>query len=144
MTVNADHPQKHDAVHGFIAACHAIGQAYVAMLARQFPVFLVPGPNRTVMNFESFYSVKIFWEESSWYLVSSETDQRLFSFDLPRELFNLYADQERLTRAGALELKAEKLNQIQIVVREMGVIKVITLELDPGWLDALRQNRSQT
>ncbi len=59
--------------------------------------------------------------------------------DLPPELFSLYAEQGNLTESRALDLKSEMLNRIQALLTLQEETKLITFELDKGWILRVRE-----
>jgi hypothetical protein len=136
-------------INEFIRQCQNIGQAYLAMLMGVFPVFLVPssqfghgGPMQSIFGSGEIgqsRNIRIFFTESSWFIRDAASGQSLFSFDLPDELFNLYAQNGILQRTEALTMKAETMGQIQVVARIDAQPQFFTLNLDRGWLRTLRQ-----
>ncbi len=126
----------------FCRSCQRIGSAILAMIAKRFPVFLVPGPGVHLDQLQDFQKVRIFWDEQGWYLQSID-GRNLFSFDLPPNLFELYAEQGVLTATRAIELKAEVLSEFQTVLMVNDHIRVITLRLDTEWLSQVRDRLSE-
>jgi hypothetical protein len=110
-----------------------INFSLLAVLGRSFPVFLVPGPDVVLNDLESQIEVQIFWNEVGWYL-RRPNGELLFSFDLPPELFSLYAIDGRLEPHRALELKAAELGEIMAYATDQERIRVIQFNLDQNWL----------
>lgn len=136
--VNA--PIAQEKLRELIRACRRINQAVLAMVARQIPIFLVPGPEIDVTRLENEYSVRIYWNNEGWYLREAGNRRILFSFDLPPTLFELYAREGVLSPNDALRLKAESLQTIQAVLTtEEGLARVITFRLDLEWLNTVRE-----
>lgn len=121
-----------------ITACHRIDCAFIATLRGSFPVFLVPGQNVNVDRLSPDIRVRIFWDSAGWYL-EDRRRRRLFSFDLPPELFRLYAKGGALLRREALDLKEEAMSEFQAIKVRANKIKVITFRLDHEWLDYVRR-----
>jgi len=65
--------------------------------------------------------------------------RQLFSFDLPPELFNLYAEDGRLTESRALDLKSDMLSSFHAIVNVEGLTRLITFELDRDWITRVRR-----
>jgi hypothetical protein len=131
----------------YIEACRTIGASYLAMLNKRFPVFLVPDPDLDLEYFENnsndFY-VRIYWDNNSWYIANGN-DQKLFSFNLPLELFDLYQSGGLLSQGEALNLKEDSMSQIQLFITDNNSnilpnsIKIVNLNLDPRWLNSIRE-----
>lgn len=104
---------------------------------RDDSVFLTPRRGVEVWGLEPFLRVRITYDRKRWYIRSSD-DEPLFSFDLPTELFEMYAEDFALNREQASLLKDEFLNELQLIVTNNDAIRVITLRLDPEWFDRVR------
>jgi len=144
----ADSDNAVDILEAFFNSCRRINGSLIAMLARQFPVFLTINPDlggdeMANLDFRDYYSVRIFWNENGWYLQEANNGRYLFSFDLPPELFQLYADQGQLTELRALDLKEELLSEIQAIQAFEDQVRIITFKLDHGWLSRLREQAYQ-
>jgi hypothetical protein len=127
------------AVRSFVEAVSAIKGTLFAVMGRQFPVHLIPAPPLDVRELRDHYEVRIWWDDRSWYLEDTRDQRPLFSFDLPPELFNLYAEDGRLTESRALDLKSEMLNSFQAVVNVEDTMRLITFDLDRNWIAGVRQ-----
>ena len=126
----------------FIETCRQVNQAVLAMLGNRLPVFLVPAPNIDLNNLGGYRQVRIYWNDSGWYIRSAGNDEDLFSFDLPSELFRLYDEGGRLTASRALDLKEEYLSQIQLFITVNNRLRLVTLSLDMDWIDRIRDRIS--
>jgi hypothetical protein len=125
---------------GFCDATREINGAILGMIAKRFPIFLVPSRQIDLSRLRSRYQVRIRWDQGGWYLRSADEDNLLFSFDLPPDLFILYASEEGvLTAPRALDLKAEYLREIQAIVTVGQRPHLVTFQLDLGWIDKLRE-----
>lgn len=124
-------------VEPFVAACQQLNFALVAVLGGRFPVLL--SPSRAVQNqmFEDQTRVRIFWNEEGWYL-RDDNNQDLFSFDLPDELFELYAEEGFLAPERALDLKQEMMSTFQAVETVDGRARLISFTLDYDWITTIR------
>lgn len=118
-------------------------------------------PNRHVdlSQLDDLHNVRIRWQGQNWFidLVEEESQlrekwpnvdnpHRLFSFNLPEALFAEYARHDllsgrsRLTHRDALQLKEEALSEIQAtIVTDSGQFRVLTMHLDPYWLNELEE-----
>lgn len=120
----------------FIDLCRRIGGALLATLAGRFPIFLVPEPRLALRDLPALQSVRIYWDDSGWYLRDTR-GMPLFSFDLPPSLFDLYAENGVLTNTAALSLKANVLNEFHAIFEADEAIRVVTFRLDYDWLSRI-------
>jgi hypothetical protein len=128
----------------FCRACRELKGAVLAMIAKQFPVFLVPNPEIELDQFlRDLHRVHIYWDNEAWYLYSVSNDTKLFSFDLPPELFELYAEQGVLSETLALDLNRDFLSEIQATVMLGERIRIVTFKLDKDWLEGLCRRLGQ-
>lgn len=118
-----------------------INFALLAMLGGSFPVFLVPHTPNVLPNLPSVINVRIFWDERGWYLESPD-GTRLFSFDLPKALFDLYATTGILTRESAIGLKEDMMKNFYAFLTMQGDVRVIRFQLDADWLAQIRSRRT--
>lgn len=129
----------------FFNACRRINGSLIAVLARQFPVFLtinpeLSGDGTASQDLRDYYSVRIYWDQNGWYLQEIHSERYLFPFDLPPELFQLYADQGQLR---ALDLKEDLLSNIQAIQASEDQVRIITFKLEREWLSQLREQANQ-
>lgn len=125
----------------FCQACRQLDGAVLGTLARRFPIFLVPDRDILLEDLRDC-NVTIHWDDRHhWhlYLMGGGT----FSFDLPEELFMQYAESSMLSETRALDLKAERLHEIQAVVKQGGRVRIVTFHLDFNWLDQVRIDLQQ-
>jgi len=143
----ADQDIMYEGFAEFYSSCNQLNGALLAMIARRFPVFLVPAPGLNINELRPVYDVSIHWDRDGWYLHSMTRDgERLFSFDLPPDLFEMYAENGVLSPESALELKEEALAEIQGIVTpgadrlnyERPTAQVVTFRLDYDWLTRVR------
>ena len=130
-----------DALDRFIGQCNQIQFALLVVLGTHFPVFLVPNPiyfrNRRL---EDIYYVRIYRGDGdvTWYVRARSRPENLFSFDLPKQLFLLYARQHKLTAAAAIDMKQREMSEFQAFYRDGDRIQLITFRLDDRWLNEIR------
>lgn len=121
--------------------------SFLGMFGQRFPVFLTPSPTFNINYLIRNPFIRICWDDDYWYIVKSHANCRnldeadiIFSFDLPNDLFELYADNKMLTESRALALKEELMSSIQIIFKnsELGIMSSLELKLDPGWIEDIR------
>lgn len=121
----------------FISACQEIDYCLIAVLEGGFPLFLVPAKGISLGGLRSPTRVRIRWVNGAWYL-TDRADRKLFSFDLPPSLFDLYEESGMLTRRGVANMKEQYMASFQTIVLESEQPKVINFLLDREWLAEIR------
>jgi hypothetical protein len=76
---------------------------------------------------------------NGWAITRAGSGEPLFTFDLPKQLFDLYAVEGRLSRRGAIDLKAAYLGEFTAVHAPAAQIKVFNFRLDQNWVEGVRQ-----
>lgn len=122
----------------FIDACQDLNYALVAVLGGRFPVFLSPSHAVRQGLTGDQIQVRIFWDEDSWYLRSIDNED-LFSFDLPDEVFELYAEDGFLPAGRALDLKEELMSTLQAIETVNGHARIFNFVLDREWIETIRR-----
>jgi len=138
-----------DILPDFISACRTLNFSLLGLINGRFPIFLVPAEGVSIRSLSGRVTVRPRWDDDSWYLFRSEgngTERKMFSFDLPEELFFMYARDGLLTAEAALNLKQAQMNEIQSVIQIGGEIRVIRFLTDNQWIEDLlaRSNRGFT
>lgn len=129
-----------DKLNDFVTVCRKVNFAMLAVIGGSFPVFLVPAEDLDTYSLlhGNHLMVRITWDKDGWYL-SDALDKKLFSFDLPSKLFNLYAEEGTLTERAALALKEGEMSQFQAISSLDGMLKVLNFRLDPEWFDSMKR-----
>lgn len=112
-----------------------VGAAVIGMAGGFFPLLLVPEHRDLLGTLDSDLEVRIRFDGRGWYIEREHT--RLFSFQLPGRLFQLYARGGRLTAQGALDMKRAFFRRLDLVHAEQGVPRLTRLMLDMDWIDTL-------
>ena len=133
-------PELLGPVRNVVATCQEIRFGLLAVLGGRFPVFLIPDRRLRDAALEEEYSVRIFRGDGdeTWYLRDSRTDIPLFSFDLPRELFLMYAEHHMLRADAALDLKEQQLSEFQAISVQNRTVRLINFRLDREWVGEIR------
>ena len=135
--------QNLDFLNQFISEVKRMNGAILGTLGGQFPVFLTPNPDQNLWELRDSMSVRLHWDRKSWY-ISDEQGKPLFSFDLPTELEAYYTVGDILPLERALDLKSERLSEIQAILTEEDRIRILTLRLDMQWLNEVRQHLAES
>lgn len=129
---------ERDKLDGFISKCRELDYVLLAVLGGRFPILLVPREPDAFMNIEDEVQVRIYWNDRGWYLKNS-IGEPLFSFDLPDELFELYAKEGSLSEHNALNLKREFMSSFQALWTNGNQIRLIRFVLDDDWMRQIRR-----
>ena len=126
-----------------VEAAQVIGQALVATIGHAFPVFLVPRPGLDLEQLSALERVEIYLPDEhnaqGWAVHRVGQPEPVFTFDLPEQLFALYADEGVLSRRAAADLKATYLTELTAVYAPADQIKVFNFRLDADWLTRVRE-----
>ena len=123
-----------------------IDNAMVAMISKQFPVFLVPDSGTSIQDLirNSSHSIRIFRRENSWYIKPVDDRARFrFSFDLPTKLLEMYAEDGLLSQERAVNLKSEHLSKMEALFVVEGESHLVHFKLDRNWLNSLGIERRE-
>ena len=127
-----------ETIGSFLNEVWNIRGTLIAMAGRRFPIHLIPSPSINIVELLPHYDVRIYYDEVFWYLRDAHTGENLFSFDIPPQLFNLYAEHGHLAESSALNLKSEMLNRMQAVLATERETRLITFKLDAQWINYLK------
>lgn len=122
-----------------LASIRRVGSSLMGVAGRAFPLFLVPRQPHIIEGLAANISVRIRRQQGMWYLQPADGGEFLFSFDLPTELFTLYAERGVLSRERAVDMKAEHLSEIQALYASQGQARLLTFRLDQEWLRGVRE-----
>ncbi|MDK1119149.1 MAG: hypothetical protein QGM50_10230 [Anaerolineae bacterium] len=132
-------PAHIEGFDGLLASVNHIGYAVIAMLGRRFPTFLVAAPGLDFRQLGTTVQARIRWRNREWY-IDDQQDNRLFSFDLPRELFELYAEGEGLDKKSVAQIKGQELSEFYAYYwDDDGTVKVVEFRLDRRWYAVVQQ-----
>lgn len=124
----------------FLEQTHQLRYGFIAMFGNRMPVFLVARSGLDFNDLEDREYVRIRWIEGSWYVERTD-GQRLFSFDLPEELSQIYASRGELDRRAVANIKNDWMRQFYAFHRSQEGLQVKRFELDDEWFSALRHAR---
>lgn len=124
-------------------AANAIGRALVGIIGRAFPILLTPRRGLDMGALDGITSVEVHFAAADggrgWRLTEARSGDDLFTFDLPVELFDLYATDGILSRERAVDLKGDYLDEIQAVFAPADSVRVLTFQMDARWFETLRR-----
>ena len=126
-----------------------LGKSYLGVLSNGFPIFFTPRDQYfRIDDLIQNPIVRIYWDHNKWYLAKANSRYQnenpidiLFSFDLPKDLFNFYANNSNLSQGRALELKQEVMHTIQIFFRDRSsIMACLELKIDQNWLQYMKDH----
>lgn len=123
-------------------AVQQVSVGLIAVAGRQFPLFLIPRNPALLSDLQPVERIRIYWDDNGWYIRRKDSNEDIFSFDLPDELFAIYAEDGVLQREEALRMKADRLGAIQAFFVRGDETRFIQFELDPDWITRLLQSRA--
>lgn len=129
-------------------------KSYLGVLSNGFTVFFTPSPYFNINDLVDNPIVRIYWDNNKWYIVKSNSRHEnvnvnprdiLFSFDLPKDLFNFYANNNNLSQGRALELKQEVMHTMQIFFRDpsISIMACLELKINQNWLQDMKDHLLQ-
>lgn len=115
-----------------------ISGVILGMVARQYPIILTPNPDFDILNLQSSYEVEMygFYNNPDGWILKYRGDE-IASFDIPTMIFKKYAEGGALRQNSALNMKSDYFSEIQSIVIQNGIPKVVTFRLDHGWMERL-------
>src|SRR5439155_17722171 len=108
-----------------LASIRGVGSGLLGIAGRAFPLFLVPRQPDLIDGLDADVPVRIRRQDGTWYLQPPQGGEFLFSFDLPTELFRLYAERGVLSAERAVDMKAEYLSEIQALYASQGRVRLL-------------------
>lgn len=120
-----------------VEAVRTLRHCLIGTIGRSFPVFLTPSEPRILDTLRPIMRTRIHFNNDGWYLYSG--GRRIFSFDLPEELVDRYAERGELTPRRAIDLKTDFLDTIDAVYMRNNAIHVTRFQMDREWLAEVRQ-----
>lgn len=123
-------------------ATRQIGRSLIAVLGGTIPIFLTPRPGLNLDTFPLTADIQIHFRirgpGASWTISRAGEVEPIFTFDLPEQLFELYAVNGVLTRRAALDLKQNLFGQFTAIYAPGEEIRVFNFRLDQQWVERLR------
>ncbi len=114
----------------------------IAMFGNRFPVFLVANPAVSIAELALRHEpvdVRIHYRDGEWFIADGYNDAPLFSFDLPDELYQLYAKSGRLDLETIANMKLTQMHEfVGYYLRPDGQLQLIQFRLEPQWAQQLR------
>lgn len=122
-------------------AASSVGKSLIATLGYAFPVFLTPRPDLDLDLLSPIEDIEIHFRNQQTghgWTISRPNGDPMFTFDLPKQLFALYADEGVLSLRRAADLKAALLGEFTAMYAPTDQIKIFNFRLAPGWIETVR------
>lgn len=123
----------------FSYICRRHGHGFMTMFDGRFPVFLSAEISLDDLNLQPVNHVRIRVQEGNWF-IEDDNERRLFSFDLPEEIFKKYEDSGALTRQSLVRIKQEFMSDFYAYRYRNGRIELIQFRIDQRWFDQVKEN----
>jgi hypothetical protein len=131
-------------LRGIVDATLEIGRSLIAVLGSAIPVFLTPRPGLDLNTLPLTGKIQIHFRaldpRASWTISLDDVDEEIFTFDLPEQLFELYAVNGVLTKRAAMDLKEELFGQFTAIYAPEDEIRIFNFKLDREWVRRLRDD----
>jgi hypothetical protein len=127
----------------FVLATRSVGKSLIATLGHAFPVFLTPRQGLDLERLSTSEDIEIHFTDQrvgNGWTITRPGGEPIFTFDLPKQLFDLYADEGVLSLRQAADLKEEFLGEFTAIYAPASQIKIFNFRLARGWIDRLRSN----
>ncbi|MEW8045436.1 MAG: hypothetical protein AB2805_03030 [Candidatus Thiodiazotropha sp.] len=128
-----------DGLREFINVCHHEGHGFMTMFDGRFPVFLSAEQSLDELDIRPVNRVRIRVRDGNWF-IEDRNGRRLFSFDLPEEVFKKYEESGSLTRRSLVRIKQELMSDFYAYQVRDGRIRLIQFVIDQRWFDQVKDN----
>lgn len=126
-------------LRNYIESVESINGAVLTVIKNNLVLFLVPSPDVLLTELDSRIDVRIFWDNTGWYIRDANTHNLIFSFDLPKELFQMYESGGYLRADRALDLKQDFMSELQLFLTIRNETRIVRLILDQDWISSIRR-----
>jgi len=130
-SLSADHMTSLDDI---VNVAKTQSHGYMTTLGGSFPVFLMAEMDLNSMGLDDQTEVEIYYDQQGWE-IRRRHGGTLFSFDLPAELFQLYADSGNLSAEKAIQMKGEQMADFDILLYSENRVEVKKFILSKDWLE---------
>lgn len=128
-----------DGIREFVNICHLTGYGFMTMFDGRFPVFLSAGQGLDELDIRPVNRVRIRVRDGNWF-IEDRNGRRLFSFDLPEEIFRKYEESGSLTRQSLARIKQEFMSDFYAYQVRDGRMRLIQFVIDQRWFDQVKEN----
>ncbi len=123
----------------FTNICRQRGYGFMTMFDGRFPVFLSAEESPEELNIQPVNRVRVRVRNGDWF-IENQDGRRLFSFDLPEEIFKKYEESGSLTRRSLARIKENFMSEFYAYRTHNGRIQLVLFRLDQRWIDQVKEN----
>lgn len=131
--------QHLDRLKEFVNVCRQRGHGFMTMFGGRFPVFLSAESSLDELYIQPVNQVRIRIQNGNWF-IEDLNGRKIFSFDLPEEIFRKYEQSGSLTRRSLVKIKQEFMSDFYAYQSRNGRIHLIQFVIDQRWFDQVREN----
>jgi len=128
-----------EALNRIVLTVKGKSYGYMTTLGGSFPIFLMAENDLHTLNLGDVTEVEIYYDNSGWE-IKKQGGETLFSFDLPDELFHLYAESGNLSAEKALQMKNERMADFDVLLYSENKVEVKKFTLSKNWLSQVTGN----
>ena len=122
----------------FVEEVSELRYGFVTMFGNLMPVFLIARRGLQFQNLANQVFVRIRWIDGSWF-IEDDGGEELFSFDLPDDLYRMYASRGILDRRAVANIKNDWMRQFNVFFRTDEGLGVKNFRLDDEWFAAIQR-----
>lgn len=109
------------------------------MFDGRFPVFLSSEVSLDQLEVELTNEVRIRVQDGNWF-IEDRNERRLFSFDLPEEIFKKYETSGSLNRQSLVRIKQNFMSEFYAYRSHNDRIDLIHFRIDQMWFNQVKEN----
>lgn len=138
--VDMDDVEIAGSLEPFLNAALYAGVGLVVMLGKQFPIFLVAEDESAfrTLALNQANRIRIRKQHGQWF-IANVNNIRLFSFDVPTELYRQYRDQDVSRRQANVDMKNDAFKEMYIFYEYEGEFRLVHMVLDEDWVQSLQR-----
>jgi len=128
-----------ESLENVIEICGSQNFGFITMFGGRFPAFLVSSPDFKPSQYSQTINVRIRWRDQTWFIEDMD-DRRIFSFDLPEEIFSLYAVRGEIDRQVAADIKGSMMREFYAFYRHNEALQLLRFRMDEAWFETIQRN----
>jgi hypothetical protein len=129
-----------NALDRIVSVTRSTSHGYMTTLGGSFPIFLMAHQDLGQIDLGPVTEVEIYYDQTGWWEIRRCKGETLFTFDLPEELFNLYAESGNLGPDDALRMKEERMSGFDILLYSENKLELKQFRLSWDWLERAKRD----
>ncbi|MEN8136159.1 MAG: hypothetical protein ABFS18_11585 [Thermodesulfobacteriota bacterium] len=122
-----------------VNTCREQSFGFIAMFGAQFPAFLIASPEFNPEQQHQSIVVRIRCRDRNWF-IEDINGRQIFSFDLPENIFALYAERGRLGAHTIASIKSDIMREFYAFYNNGEELRLLHFKLDEAWFEAIQRN----